>query len=78
MKKNKIPIPKQIADIKITVMSNGAVDYHGPLNDVLFIIDVLNKAQRAVLNHFIENRQKDASKIIVPHPVVPTNLKAVH
>lgn len=70
-----MPIPEQIAEIKITVMSNGAVNYHGPLTDLLFITDVLNKAQRAVLEKFIKERQKVSSKIVKPHMVLPNDFK---
>ena len=70
-----MPIPKVIAEIKIIVHDNGNVDYQGPLNDVMFVTDILNKAQRAVLNHFIEIRQKETSKIHVPDIILPNDFK---
>jgi len=68
-------IPKVIAKMQIKVHDNGTVDYHGPLNDILFITDVLNKAQRAVLDHFIEIRQKTVSQIAVPDIILPNDFK---
>ena len=67
-----MPIPKLIAKIELKVYDNATVEYHGPLNDVLFITDVLNKAQRAVLDHFIELRQKEvSSRIEIPKIILP-------
>ena len=68
-------VPKVIAEMQIKVYDNGTVDYHGPLNDILFITDVLNKAQRAVLDHFIEVRQKTVSQIAVPNIILPNDFK---
>lgn len=52
-----------VAEFRIVATKNGEVKVFGPIDNILGFFDVMNRAQRAVLNHFAQQKN---NRIIVP------------
>jgi len=61
-----------VAEISIKALANGNVEVFGPINNLLMFTDIMNKAERTVLNHTARSAQ-NKSNIIVPDLKILTN-----